>query len=405
MADNPEEQSKQGWTKRRPGEPVDRDPRKLPPELQEGFAKAAGQFLGDRYLAGDAFKQVSEANIERAREIGVAARVQRKADTEEAFVNALRTVNAESAKSTLPESVSDEIHAILSEPDLWSFSQPEIRQPYTRRLARHAWGELCKRDNKEMIAAATLPSLAAIAIGIYAGWGWQNLLTAVAAGVGAGIITLIATLAVIFFLHLVSAPREIDEASQGDFAALKSQLLEEKRKLRRVVDLLANERGSEIAPNLVIDYRPDEATPHVMRGEGVTQHRISIISPAQINDVELVANHFKATHLPLLFDIPLRPMNDRDRVKGTKRVILKAGKKMYWDVVSVVDGGPNGRCSVYLSCLPSSGIIELNDPGKYEFELMATGGELLPITKIVSFEVTKDYHIVDFQLKDGRLSA
>jgi hypothetical protein len=74
-----------------------------------------------------------------------------------------------------------------------------------------------------------------------------------------------------------------------------------------------------------------------MKGELWTQYRIGIVSPTQINDVEVVANHFKAAHLPLLFDIPLRPMSDRDRAKGTKRVILKAGRKMYWDVASVLD--------------------------------------------------------------------
>ncbi|HKO95747.1 MAG TPA: hypothetical protein VJU86_02065 [Pyrinomonadaceae bacterium] len=179
------------------------------------------------------------------------ARVQHKADMQEAFANALKksakqtpTASLQSVSSATAE---DEIQKILSQEHLWNwnFSYSEIGQTYSGRRLDHSWGKIGERDNKEMIAAATLPLLAALATGIYTGVSWQNFFTGIAAGVGAGLITLIATFSVIFLLHWLVAPREIDAGLRGDLEAARNQLAEEERKLRSLATT-ARRRENEL---------------------------------------------------------------------------------------------------------------------------------------------------------------
>jgi hypothetical protein len=157
-------------------------------------------------------------------------------------------------------------------------------------------------------------------------------------------------------------------------------------------------------PNLLIGYRPEENEPFVQFDEHWTQYRVGVKSPVPIPNVELVVNHLKVGRLPVLFNIHLRPMHERDHVSGTKRVAVKTDKEEYWDLISVQSAPPHPRGVVYLNCLPSfaGGSLEIT-PGDYEFELMATGGERPPQTKIVSFKVDNNYTVARLYIRDGRL--
>lgn len=127
----------------------------------------------------------------------------------------------------------------------------------------------------------------------------------------------------------------------------------------------------------------------------ITQYRVCVKSPVALRDVELVANHVRANGTQYE-DVHLRPMHDRME-GGTKRVKLTPFKEAAWDVVS--EHYPEG---VALNCISALGLMVFDD-GDHEFELMVTGGNSLPATKVVKL-VVQDSRIVSFELHDGRLT-
>ena len=147
--------------------------------------------------------------------------------------------------SPVPRSNSreNEIQEILLEDDLWNwnFSYVETDRNYASRRLSYAIGEILKRDSKDMIASVLIPLLAAIVAGV--GWGsiWRGLV--------AGLLTVIPTILLIWFLHWLVAPKEMDQGIRGDLAAAKNQLEEEKRKVHRIA-AVANKYESERANSL-----------------------------------------------------------------------------------------------------------------------------------------------------------
>ena len=133
---------------------------------------------------------------------------------------------------------------------------------------------------------------------------------------------------------------------------------------------------------------------HFKRRE-ITQYRVCVKSPVALRDAELVANRVRI-HDTQYNDVHLRPMHDRVE-GGTKRVKLTPFKEAAWDVVS--EHSPGG---VTLDCISALGLMVFND-GDHEFELMVTGGNSVPATKIVKL-VIQDRQIISFELHEGRLT-
>lgn len=238
-----------------------------------------------------------------------------------------------------------------------------------------------KHEKKEMLAAAIVGTL----LGVWLGGGtWQG-------GIGVGVLGFFGTLLLIFFIHWIHSPSVLYQAAVAQVGEKRARIAVLEEQLR---------------PNLLIDYRPEENEPFVQVEPHNTQYRVGIKSPAIISNAELVVNHLKVGEWPALINIHLRPMHDRDRSSGTKRVALKANKEEYWDLISSVPAPPHPRGVVYLNCLPSfaGGSLELR-PGDYEFELMATGGERPPKTKIVTLKVDDNYAVTQLDIRDGRLSS
>lgn len=238
-----------------------------------------------------------------------------------------------------------------------------------------------KHEKKEMLAAAIVGT----GLGIWLGGGtWQG-------GVGVGILGFFGTLLLIFFIHWIHSPSVLYQAAVAQVGEKRARItaLEE-----------------QLQPNLLIDYRPEENEPFVQVEAHNTQYRVGVKSPAPISNSELVVNHLKVGGFPALFNIHLRPMHDRDRISGTKRVSLKTDKEEYWDLISAEPAPPHPRGVVYLNCLPSfvGGTFEI-PPGDYEFELMATGGERPPQTKIVTLRVDENYTVARLDIRDGKLSS
>jgi hypothetical protein len=130
------------------------------------------------------------------------------------------------------------------------------------------------------------------------------------------------------------------------------------------------------------------------QASNLTQSRVCVRSPVSVSDVELVANRVEidgVTH----DGIHLRPRHDRNE-RGTKRVALKPFKEDAWDVVT--DHHPG----VVLSSIAALGVMSFSD-GAYEFELMVTGGDSFPATKIVKLQVLNS-SVVSFDVRNGRLS-
>lgn len=148
--------------------------------------------------------------------------------------------------------------------------------------------------------------------------------------------------------------------------------------------------------SLTMTFEPEkEACKQFFPRREITQYRVCITSPVALKDAELVAN--KVTIGGLTHDgLHLRPRHDREE-RGTKRVILKPFKPEAWDVIS--EHSPHG---VALTCIKALGLMPFDD-GLHEFELMATGGDSFPATKIVNMEV-RDGRLVRFDVNDGRLS-
>jgi hypothetical protein len=353
-----------------------------------------------------------------------------------------------------PPNWSEEIQRILSESDIWNpdLSYIEIDQSYSSRRWEYALDRLRERDKKEVIAAVLLPIVAAIVSFV----SWDSLLKSL----GIGLLTLIATLGVIFFLYWVAAPKELDDKLRGDLKATREQLAEEKRKLIRIamiakeneekhlesnkydleslqreleerhrevrdhkdrsrlfeaqatdlkeqntvlqerVELLEasnQELQERLRPNLSIIHG-GEVAPYVQCFDsGVKQYRVGIVSPVPVTDAELVANEIRIRDR-FESGLHLRERHDRSEAR---RVALKPHKEAFMDVVSVHPLS-NGTIDVLLN--HTTRVEQIRFPkGHYEFELMISGGLNPPATKIAYLEVSEKYII--FKLRDGRLTT
>lgn len=238
-----------------------------------------------------------------------------------------------------------------------------------------------KHEKKEMLAAAIVGTI----LGIWVGGGtWQG-------GLGVGVLGFFGTLLLLFFIHWIHSPSVM-------YQAAVTQVGEKRDRIAALEE--------QLQPNLLIDYRPEENEPFIQVEPHNTQYRVGVKSPASISNVELVVNHLKVGGFPSLVNIHLRPMHERDRINGTKRIALKTGKEEYWDLISTQPSPPHPRGVVYLNCLPSfaGGNFEII-PGDYEFELMATGGERPPQTKIVTLKIDNNYAVSCLDIRAGRLSS
>lgn len=164
---------------------------------------------------------------------------------------------------------------------------------------------------------------------------------------------------------------------------------------RRIVAL-----EERFRPILTIIFKPNQAPFQQVypgRQGQVTQYRVCVVSPNPITDVELVVNKLEIGGVDHS-GYHLRPRHERDSKRGgTKRVALKPFKEDAWDVVST---HPND--GVILSTISALGLIII-PPGKYEFELMASGGNNPPATRIATLEVRAD-NSLSFDIREGRLS-
>lgn len=160
------------------------------------------------------------------------------------------------------------------------------------------------------------------------------------------------------------------------------------------------ELSERLRPRLNIIFKPDEAPfKQVYPGRDdlpLTQYRVCVVSPRAVPDVELVVNKLIVDGVDLS-GAHLRPRHERDSKRGgTKRVALKPFKEDAWDVFSAHPSG------VVLNTIAALGFIILS-PGKYKFELMATGGDNPPATKIAILEIHADNSVV-FNIREGKLS-
>jgi len=154
----------------------------------------------------------------------------------------------------------------------------------------------------------------------------------------------------------------------------------------------------KLCPNLKIVFEPDDdefRQVYPAQGGKVTQYRVRGHSAGRVEDAELVVNKLRIGHITHN-EIHLRPMSERN-ASGTRRVGLKPFKEHAWDFISVFSGG-----EIILNHLPRAEQIVF-PVGAYEFELMASGGDRPPATKIVMLEVRED-KTVHFDTRDGRLS-
>jgi hypothetical protein len=183
--------------------------------------------------------------------------------------------------------------------------------------------------------------------------------------------------------------------AQGELPVLRSRVETLEHDLGQTAQRL-EVLQKRFEPSLTMTFEPEkEACKQFFPRREVTQYRVCITSPVALKDAELVAN--KVTIGSLTHDgLHLRPRHDRQE-QGTKRVALKPFKTEAWDVVS--DHSPHG---VALTCIKALGLMPFDD-GLHEFELMATGGDSFPATKIVNMEV-RDGRLVRFDVNDGRLS-
>ena len=233
-----------------------------------------------------------------------------------------------------------------------------------------------KHEKKEMFAGAIVGTL----LGIWLGGGtWQG-------GIGVGILGFLGTLLLIFFIHWIHSPSILYQAAVVQIGEKRARVAALEERLQ---------------PNLLIDYRPGESEPFIQLDEFSRQYRVSVKSPVAIPNAELVVNHLKVGALPVLSNIHLRPMHDRDRSSGTKRVTLKPDKEEFWDLISVHLAPPSSRAVVVLNCLPSfaGGSLEI-PPGNYVFELMATSPERPPQTKIVSLQVGSENTVTRLDIRE-----
>lgn len=146
-------------------------------------------------------------------------------------------------------------------------------------------------------------------------------------------------------------------------------------------------------PRLNIIFKP-RTTPFEQTYDGVTQYRVVVVSPTAIPDAELVANFVGAQ---CESGLHLRERHDRHEAR---RVGLKVFRAGVWDVVSA---HPNAEGGIIVILNHITDIPQIVFPvGLHEFELMASGGDNPPQTKLVSLNVQADS--VGFKVTEGRLS-
>jgi hypothetical protein len=180
------------------------------------------------------FKQTTDGLVKATIQRAHAERVQRKADNEEAFGNALKKFGdrarvADFLKPTSSQSASDEIQKILDEPVLWDASQSGImlEQSYSARRWIQAKSSIGTKEVIGMIAAAFAPLIAGVVVGSTINI--QN-------GIIVAVVTIVMELVILACLYFWVVPKEMDKVLSGDLAAARNQVSEEKRKLHRLAN-------------------------------------------------------------------------------------------------------------------------------------------------------------------------
>lgn len=100
---------------------------------------------------------------------------------------------------------------------------------FARQCIEHAWRELWKPSQVQLIAETSAPVIVGFTLGFIAGTKWSSLLWGLGSGVVSGVLTLVAVWLVIFLVNLKRAPATLFRQKQDEIAALNA-LLAERRK-------------------------------------------------------------------------------------------------------------------------------------------------------------------------------
>ena len=174
-------------------------------------------------------------------------------------------------------------------------------------------------------------------------------------------------------------------------------LAEAAQQEQRRLSFRIGELEKRFQPKLEIRFIPKEKPYEELHEDDCWQFRVAVVSPEPIPNVELIVNrltvegqHYDGVHL--------RPRHDQSE-KGIKRVALTAFKPEYWNVLSTPHWG------IVLNSIPIHAYGDIRFfGGAYEFELMASGGDAPPATRIVRVEISEKCEVVRFEVGDGRLS-
>lgn len=200
-------------------------------DAASGLQKAAEQFARGSFDVGRVLQKSQDDMVKNAIEAVHAARIQRKADMEEAFANALKKSEKHPVGSLAvasSPSVADEIQKILDEPDLWDAQQSKVSLDH--RFSHLCWHYLAaKRPGLWEVISMIAAVLAPVIVGVLSGTqtGLRN-------GLLAGLITVLIEIAIGLFLFLFFVPSRIWIDVAGDLRAARNQIAEEKQKVRRI---------------------------------------------------------------------------------------------------------------------------------------------------------------------------
>lgn len=305
----------------------------------------------------------------------------------------------------------------IKEPSFTQNLYVEVRN-WSKSKAKSSWHNLrsdvvfCREAFKAALSESRWSRMIAAVTHVHKLLNWSLGL-----GVPAGIIALyvayiyplagpVGTIIVVLSL-LVSASwvtirvtRRLYETTVASSLHSQSELIGLRGQVETLVSELASTAGrlddleKRLEPTLEIVFKPDTPPYEELVGYDYRQFRVAVVSPVVVNNAELIVNNLRVENRNYS-GLHLSPRNDRNK-QGTKRVALTVFKPEFWNVVSTPHWG------IVLDVIPPLGEIKFF-PGSYEFELMASGGESPPVTKIVNMEVDEDY-TVRFKVSDGRLS-
>ena len=127
--------------------------------------------------------------------------------------------------------LSEEIQRVLDRDELWSYDVAGVardgdRQSYTSRCWEHACRKVRKHKKLELWASTVM----ALIIAVFTGTSWTSALS----GLGAGLLTFMGILVIIFFFQLLFAPRELDVKARSRLKVTRDQLEEQRLKVRQV---------------------------------------------------------------------------------------------------------------------------------------------------------------------------